>query len=133
MKTLEDLHEQYPELLKNHGYSSYMPDGWMPMFSKLCDDIHAAAVKHGIQKGAKGYPHIDQYKEKFSELRIYFKCSNDVLREEIRPLIEKACKESVTICSECGGPANKIHGEVTGYYRNFCDPCEKAYLKRQKR
>jgi len=132
MKTLEDLHEQYPELLKKHGYASYMPDGWMPMFSKLCDDIHALAVKHGVPRGSEGYPHIAQYKEKFSELRVYMDCSNPDLLAEIRPLVEKACKDSVTICSRCGAPGF-MHTDETNFYRNFCEPCEAAFKKERHR
>lgn len=99
------------------------------MFSKLCDDIHATDVKYGAFPRSAGYPHIAQYKEKMSELRVYVDCSSKKVRDEINPLIEKACRESVSICSGRGEPDNKINTDKSGYYRNFCDSCEKAYQK----
>lgn len=45
-----------------------------------------------------------QVKEKYGQLRYYYECSNDDVREEIYVLIEKAEAKSKITCETCGKP-----------------------------
>lgn len=122
---LEDLKIRYPELLSKAQWS-FMPAGWMPLFAQLCRDIDDAAARHNVKRSDKAYPKVAQYKEKFSEMRVYVDCSNKDLLEDIWQLTNEAAHQSRKICSECGA-AGVMRNEA--YVRNFCDPCEREFQR----
>lgn len=123
---LEDLKIRFPELLPDNAYASFMPAGWLPLFAQLCSDIDDAAARHSIRRSDKAYPRIAQFKEKFSEMRVYVDCANKALLEEIWQLTNEAAMNSRQICSECGG---KGVMRLEAYVRNFCDACEKEFQR----
>lgn len=126
MATLNDLKATYPELLPAKGYACDMPNGWLDLFGQLCHDIDAAAAKHGVKPGDRGYPVIVQYKEKFGALRVYFDCTHEGVGSDVRTLVEAACSKSVSTCSGCGAPGQSMRND--GFYvRNFCDQCERVH------
>ena len=127
---LEDLKIRYPELLPDNACSSFMPAGWLPLFAQLCRDIDDTAARLGIKRSDKAYPRVVQFKEKFSEMRVYVDCSNKDLLEEIWRLTNEAAHQSRKICSECGAPGIMRDGP---YIRNYCEPCEQAYQKERSR
>lgn len=61
---------------------------------------------------------IDQVKEKFGGLRIYV--SGDV-PESLHDMIDKAEKESVWVCEECGNPRETV--DIKGWLKTLCSFC----------
>lgn len=127
---LEDLKIRYPELLPDNACSSFMPAGWLPLFAQLCRDIDDTAARLGIKRSDKAYPKIVQYKEKFSEMRVYVNCEhNNELFKAVLKLTGMAGTESEKICSKCGAPAVWRN---EAYVRNYCDPCEADFQRKLK-
>lgn len=122
---IEDLRIRYPELHERAAWS-FMPAGWMSLFAQLCRDIDDAAARHNVKRSDEAYPRIAQFKEKFSEMRVYVDCANKALLEEIWQLTNEAAHQSRKICSECGG---KAVWRNESYVRNYCDACEKEFQR----
>lgn len=116
------LMKKYPELFHKDKYGnpiqSYCgiscPDGWIPLVDKLCNDIVLCCKENNITFI------IDKIKEKFGELRFYYSGGN----EEIEKLINKAEKESLTICQNTGN-LGKIRTDIS-WWRVLCD---EEYMK----
>ena len=81
------------------------PKGWWPLVEPL--------IKMVEDLGGKVY----QIKEKFGGLRFYYSCNDP--DKVLSQAVDKAEKESVTICQECGQP-----GELDkdgSWLRTSCD------------
>ena len=87
--------------------------GWKPLVDKLIADLRAVGWNGDIH----------QIKEKFGGLRFYIGEGN----EKIWDLIDRASKESYTICEECGEPGIFRRG---GWIKTLCDL---HHEERQKR
>jgi len=97
------------EYLENH--KEYFPVGigWYPLVKKLIEDI--IAICPDVE--------VSQVKEKFGGLRFYIYGGTD----EVYELIDKAEKESFTICENCGSEE-----DVTtegGWLLTLCRVCRK--------
>ena len=75
---------------------SWLPAGWLELATRLCADLQAALQ-------ADEYIAIEQIKPKFGALRFYARCPT-----RLRPLIHAAQEESLSICTECGKPAEQV-------------------------
>ena len=89
-------------------------NGWETLVANLIDDL--------FELGWDGT--VAQVKEKFGGLRFYIGAGNDAIWARI----EKAEKESYSLCIRCGGP-----GEIytDGWYLTLCDKHAKE-LKRER-
>ena len=87
------------------------PKGWYSLVDPL--------IKMVEELGGKVY----QIKEKFGSLRFYYSLND--LEGKVRQAVDKAEKESVTICQECGQPGKLRDGS---WYRTLCNNHAKEKL-----
>jgi hypothetical protein len=92
-----------------------LPDGWIPLFFQMCNDIKAALEKEGAKALEDFY--FLQVKEKYNQFRCYHTGS-----KEIDEIIDKYSYISRYVCTRCGKPATF---ETSGYFASFCDDCWK--------
>lgn len=98
-----------------------IPDGWIPLFLLMCEDIKAALEKEGAKALEDFY--FFQIKEKYNSLRCYHTGS-----KEIDEIIDKYSYISRYVCTQCGKPATF---ETNGYYASFCDDCWKDNFRHE--
>lgn len=121
-KELEDkLFRKYPTIFPNGRdvntktslmcFGISIKDGWYDLIDKLCADI----IK--IPQGRSCI--AAQVKEKFGGLRFYVNGTT----KDIHKLINKAEKDSFTICEECGKKGTLTN--LTRWYRTICKECIK--------
>lgn len=79
--------------------------GWEPLVRK----VYNAKVGLGIPVG------IIQVKEKWGGLRIY----TDYYDRQLEEVIIQVAKESLTVCHECGAPAELVKKEA--WYLTLCE------------
>ena len=86
--------------------------GWFPLIEKLLDELQAIEDKeqYGLQ--------ITEVKEKWGRSRVYIKGGTD----EIFDLIDRAERESETICELCGKPG-KLRRDAGCWIMTRCDDC----------
>ena len=106
---------RYPALLSDVRCGVTCPPGWIPLVSRLCDQLQDAME---VYPGLKIT--VEQVKEKFASLRFYTTVqheSEDVQRI-IWAMIDEYSAESETVCQICGDI-----GEVggSGWIRTTCD------------
>ena len=109
------------EIVEKHG--EIFADGW-PNWFDIGDgwlSIVDEALTTIKQKMTEGMPkvEINQIKEKFGGLRIYFDGGND----ETGEIIEKAVKKANNTCDTCGTTENV--GYTTGWIATICEDCAK--------
>lgn len=97
-----------------------LPPGWRALCLSLDNDIQQLE-EQGIVKGF----HVEQLKEKFGELRLYFNCEAGY--NEVDKLIDDYAHISSFTCCSCGTfPATR---QSTGWILPFCDACAKEQGK----
>lgn len=64
---------------------------------------------------------IDQIKEKFGGLRIYFAASDPILYDMLELVVNGAESKAWHTCEECGELAERVNDE--GWIRTICDSC----------
>ena len=85
--------------------------GWEPLLRRVCEDLMKLGLEHLC---------FTQVKEKWGTLTIYV---NDY-QDEVCVILDKAEKDSATICEQCGKPG-KIN--TRGWLKCLCEECrEKA-------
>lgn len=92
-----------------------IPDGWLPLFFQMCNDIKAALEKEGAKAIEDFY--FLQVKEKYNQLRCYHTGS-----KVIDEIITKYSYISRYVCTVCRKPATF---ETSDYLASFCDDCGK--------
>ncbi len=102
------------------------PKGWKKAFGeKMCEEIQAVLVKHNsVEKF-----HIDQLKEKFAAMRLYFSGVSGECSEEIHGIVRKYEEISAHTCCECGSPAGWIS---IGWLCPYCYECADRSLDRAR-
>lgn len=108
-----------------------LPEGWIKGFGKqMCDELRDALGEH------VGDFVIQQLKEKYNELRLYW-CweDKDYTDEEakelnrlygiIESIIDKYGTISYNTCTVCGAPATKW---TRGYLASYCDLCYDEFV-----
>lgn len=117
---------------------SHCPVGWDSILGQALSELHALAERRRVQIS------VVQIKEKFAELRVYFRvagepdqihfdivgsdgrvvsarspaASADSVRAEAMAIVNRASDESKRACQACGRPASVRPG---GWLRVFCD------------
>ena len=74
-------------------------DGWFPLFETLCVQIQACVARGEVRQ-----PILSQVKQKFGELRIYWREADDAVRE----LSKEACTQSLQTCEVCGAAGSSL-------------------------
>lgn len=115
-KLEKQLVEKYPKLYKDYGgniketcmgWGFCCEDGWYKLIDELSEKLEPLDVV------------ATQVKEKFGELRFYFKCDNDNY-EKANEYIDDASNQSYKICEICG---NLGQLRSIGYFQTCCDTC----------
>lgn len=99
--------------------------GWHAHFLKTMDCINEVLSEDGIPLNAFN---IDQLKEKFGAVRMYWHLDDDCVGEvvrariesEIEDLVDELSSETENICCECGNPATH---RSTGWVLPYCRRC----------
>lgn len=139
---MADLKARYPYQFQGEAIGLELPPGWLPIFSRLCEDIDATLTKEEKQTF-----YWVQLKEKFGTARFYCEMgeAKDSLRpeirgavlsfrpiaanEKIRDLIAEAEAATGDICQKCGEPGTLRRGT---WWRTVCDRHEAEYQARIK-
>lgn len=87
--------------------------GW----DKIIEPLVTQARKENVK--------IHQVKEKFGGLRFYISAGSC----ELNHMIDKAEKESYTICETCGEPGEPRRG---GWIKTLCNDCHRGITERFK-
>ena len=141
-RNLQDkLFKKYPMFFKHKndlqqslmGFGFECGNGWYPLISKLCHDIHKFFT---TEYDTKDYQHmvppyfnVQQVKEKFGSLRFYVSSAPT----EVFDMIHEAEKKSYYICEECGKEGKKFYRDNLPWIRTLCDDClDKHVLERWK-
>lgn len=118
------LKNSYPELtellpLKGHVESFEHEDGWFALVSSMCDELDKLKKIR-----------LEQVKEKFGGLRVYYCFSDDATRAEIEELksqahaiIDKYAEKSLVTCSYCGSISGRLMN-VGLWMMVLCDECK---------
>ncbi len=117
---------------------SHCPVGWDPILGQALSELHELGERRSVGIS------IVQIKEKFAELRVYFRvagepdqvqfdivgsdgrvvsarsprASADSVRAEAMAIVNRASEESRSACQVCGQPGSVRPG---GWLRVFCD------------
>ena len=95
----------------------YIPCGWREAFGEqFCEDLDNVIKKHGLENEFS----IDEIKEKYGQLRVYFHPVNEDLYNVIRTY--EAISE--TVCMFCG-EIKDIRFVNWGWMHPSCDKCFK--------
>lgn len=92
------------------GFGFECGDGWFELIKKLCEDIQALNRDKDFE--------VMQVKEKYGSLRFYCYGSDDAIYD----LIEKAEKDSETICENCGKIGSIDYD--AGWLSCRCEECQ---------
>lgn len=127
---------QHPDWMPS--IDSHCPVGWDPILGQALSDLHDLAGRRRVRIS------IVQIKEKFAELRIYFRvagepdqiqldivgsdgrvvsarsprASADSVRAEAMAIVNRASEKSRSACQVCGQPGSVRPG---GWLQVFCD------------
>jgi hypothetical protein len=143
---LQQLIQRYPRLFhsKPPGVESSIEPGWYALMDELCAGIDQLLTDEQAKKFK-----VLQIKEKFGALRFYFSAGRmrdvhvDIVgsegpssfatktkpkssfpMEQVRSLVDAACKKSSVTCKNCGFPGLL---RSDGWLRVLCFPCEVRY------
>ena len=93
-------------------------DGWFDLIYQLSQDIV------NISKNVKAL----QVKEKFGELRFYFRGDDTKeIFDQVFDCVENATEKSLTICEKCGSTDEVT--QTQGWIVTLCKTCKKEYMK----
>ena len=103
--------------------------GWRPAFLEMCKEILDLFSSKGYDISGL---HIDQVKEKFGELRVYFSLTDDCsdLMDSVQEIIDRTCDKTSSMCWVCGQPASRVS---RGYTLPYCDACARRAYEEQRR
>ncbi len=128
----QKLKNAYPNLteylpLQGHIESFEHDDGWFALSDSLCSELNK------LEKIK-----LEQVKEKFGALRVYYCLSDDTKKEEVEELrnqadaiISKYEEKSLVTCHSCGS----ISGTLTNlgsWMVVLCDECKTEKEKQRK-
>jgi hypothetical protein len=90
-------------------------DGWYNIIEELFTKLDEIAPKKIV---------LDQVKEKFGGLRVYFHTTESLgeVYDQVDKLIDEAEDKSFKTCENCG-ESGKVRGG--GWIRTLCDKCNK--------
>jgi hypothetical protein len=125
----DSLKNKYPKLLSKIGNDSLAPirrglqcgNGWLKILRPLFEELS----KYDIV--------LEQVKEKFGGLRIYWSSNLELSDEDektIRDLIHKAEEECWKICETCGAEGELVNEK--GWLFVSCEKCKKKGWKERE-
>jgi hypothetical protein len=113
------------EVVTNYDYTYFngmeLPDGWLPLFFQMCEDIKQPLINAGCLYTFR----FTQIKEKYNEMRCY--CNR--APASVYKIIKKYEQMSYYICTRCGKPAD---WELQGYYMSVCTDCWKDLFRHEQ-
>lgn len=127
----QTLYEKYPRLFERHSlpasetcmcWGITTGDGWYDLIDRTCQKIIDYCEANSIE-----VPQLEQMKEKFGGLRIYFHNCNI---KELYEIVSQAENESFKTCEVTGREGHLYN--CNGYYRVLADDiaieknCEKC-------
>ena len=98
-------------------------DGWYEILLKASQETTKIIERKKLDPQLYCFT---QVKEKFGEMRIYMSRSD----EDIKQVIYRAMKASLTTCEDCGKPG-RMYRE--GWMRTSCQKCQREWRRRTKR
>lgn len=118
---VENLYQQYPDLLSDHPDIS-VGVGWQNIVEKLMFDVNQVVQSHAIKL------HVSQIKSKFASLRFYYHTLNcqEEVSKKIKSLVEDAVNLASKTCEICGKQASDIleyRRNKSGWLYVECDSC----------
>lgn len=133
-KELEDaLMRDFPNLLKRRdlsmtksclGRGFEVGDGWEPIVREMCKHLQPLNDKYGLE--------IEQIKEKFGYLRVYFEGPYsdteyhrlpEEVEEEAGHIIAQYERLSGGMCEDCGSPNHVTTKATSWWIRTLCEVC----------
>ena len=104
-----------------------VPKGWHSIVRALSEEIRFYLVNKGISPYSF---HIDQLKEKFGAIRLYYSlhCDDKYADEGIDEIIEKYEELSEHTCCECGKEATLMS---RGWICPYCKDCAEDLKKKE--
>lgn len=99
-----------------------VPDGWKNLIIDLSEELMEYFRKNNIDPYSF---HIDQLKEKYGSIRLYYSLQNGTFQEDdgIDAIIQKYEQLSEHTCCECGAEATLMS---TGWICPYCQKCADA-------
>ena len=105
-------------------WHEYLPMGWQSLFLDLCDII-AMTLKH--KKIDLSHFRLQQVKEKFGEMRIYWSFQGpSEISNQIDEMVDTICHLSGRLCCQCGKPAQY---QSKGWVCPYCHDCAVEWAK----
>ena len=104
------------------------PSGWDGILSKMLDSWEASCKKFNAPKEVI---YVEQIKEKFGELRVYFALlsHSDALLKELNEALDAAEVASIKTCQVCGKPGRIIEGPWITVLCEDCDSKSSFHVK----
>ena len=120
------LNRNFPDLIHNDLVIECL-DGWYQIIHDMCylieqQEPHTVPVGYystNLDSSNDIEVEINQIKEKFGGLRVYYHGGNDI----VAGIVKMAEKHSFSTCENCGNPAKcKSYGHLT---KTICNNCRK--------
>lgn len=90
-------------------------DGWYPLLREMCGEIVSAYERAGGPVDIV----VEQVKEKYGQLHVYFCAKDSVIEALIRDIVERYEDKSARVCEVCSG-AGRLRADL-GYIRTLCE------------
>lgn len=100
MSRVHELSKRFPYMFSGRNAGFSVADGWVEVFTKLCEDIDAV-----LGENKRGF-HWVQLKEKFGSARFYHQHDGgtDEVFWLVDDLVDKAQEKTESMCFYCGKP-----------------------------
>ena len=120
--TKEEIEEKYKDMFAE-GWASWIDvaPGWFPIV-----DGALRLIKHDIEHNKMPDVKLNQVKEKFGRLEMYFEGGND----RTWGIVSMATSMSTRTCEKCG--TNQNIGQTMGWITTLCESCAKELKKEDK-
>ena len=124
-----DWEQKYPNLFgpsPHEGFdtnSTYVevPKGWYPLLDAMFEEIDAE-----IARDPSSWIALDQVKEKYGTLRVYFTGGND----KIDSIVERYEERSAVTCERCAGEDPTQSRE--GWVKTLCPACQNHWRRKTR-
>lgn len=104
-----------------------IPEGWKNSFGeKMCEEIQEVLERHNCVEKF----HIEQAKEKYGSLRIYFASLPKECYDGVREVIDKYERISIRTCCDCGKSIKFIS---KGWICPYCEGCAASIVENRKK
>lgn len=123
-----DWENKYPKLFGPPPFQGFdtnstyveVPKGWYPLLDAMFEEIEAE-----IAQDDANWIALDQVKEKYGTLRVYFTGGND----KIDKIVERYEERSAITCERCAG--EDASQNLEGWVRTLCPSCQTGTHKKR--